>query len=120
MPRTPQPWRRSKKLRREPRRDRRARRGGQADRDLVPDAMRADTARAECSDWQASANQIGGAVNMPFENILQVPIELSFSSWLVATRLPGAEKSRLHRVEGGNTVALLALIAELRSRASAK
>src|SRR5437868_15095256 len=36
MPRTPRPWRRSKKLCREPRRDRRARRGGQTDRDLVP------------------------------------------------------------------------------------
>src|SRR5205807_9797745 len=31
------PWRRSKKLRRQPRGDRRARRGGQADRDLVPE-----------------------------------------------------------------------------------
>jgi transposase len=57
---------------------------------------------------------------MPSENVLHVAIELSFSSWLVAARLPGAEKSRLHRVEGGNTAALLALIAELRSRASAK
>src|SRR5947209_13556772 len=36
MPRMPKPWRRSKKLRRQPRRDRPARRGGQADRDLVP------------------------------------------------------------------------------------
>src|SRR5204863_488681 len=36
MPRTPRPWRRSKKLRREPRRDCRARRGRQADRNLVP------------------------------------------------------------------------------------
>src|SRR6266853_1706180 len=36
MPKTPKPWRRSKKLRREPRRDRRARRGGQADRGVVP------------------------------------------------------------------------------------
>src|SRR5216683_3306015 len=37
MPRTPKPWRRSKKLRREPRPDRRARCGGQADRGLVPE-----------------------------------------------------------------------------------
>src|SRR5205807_2186579 len=36
MPRTPRQWRRSKKLCRQPRRDRRSRRGGQADRDLVP------------------------------------------------------------------------------------
>src|SRR6202162_5714101 len=68
----------------------------------------------------ASANQTGEPVTMPSENIVHVAIELSFSSWLVAARLPGAEKSRLHRIEGGDTTALLALIAELRSRASTK
>jgi transposase len=57
---------------------------------------------------------------MPSENTVHIAIELSFSSWLVAARLPGAEKARLHRIEGGNTAALLALIGELRSRASAK
>ena len=55
---------------------------------------------------------------MPSRNIVYVAIELSFSSWLVAARLPGTEKSRLHRIEGGDTAALLALLAELRSRAS--
>jgi transposase len=54
---------------------------------------------------------------MPSENTVHVAIELSVSSWLIAARLPGAGKSRLHRLEGGNTAALLALIAELRSRA---
>jgi transposase len=48
-----------KKLRREPRPDRPARRGGQADRGLVRDAMRADTGRAECSDWPAFATKPG-------------------------------------------------------------
>jgi transposase len=57
---------------------------------------------------------------MPSENTLHIAIELSFSSWLVAARLPGAEKSRLHRIKGGDSGALLALIAELRSHASAK
>jgi transposase len=57
---------------------------------------------------------------MPSESTVHIAIELSVSSWLIAARLPGAEKSRLHRVEGGNTAALLALIGELRSRASAK
>ena len=57
---------------------------------------------------------------MPSESTVHIAIELSVSSWLIAARLPGAEKSRLHRVEGGNTGALLALIGELRSRASAK
>src|SRR5215203_5081044 len=54
---------------------------------------------------------------MPSENTVHIAIELSFSSWLVAARLTGAKKSRLHRIEGGDTGALLALIAELRSRA---
>src|SRR5260370_37912264 len=57
---------------------------------------------------------------MPSENIVHVAIEPSASSWLVAVRPLGAEKSRLHRIEGGETTALLALIAELRSRASTK
>jgi transposase len=53
-------------------------------------------------------------------NIVYVSIELSVSSWLVAARLPNTEKLRLHRLEGGNTAALLTVIAEVRSRASAK
>jgi transposase len=39
---------------------------------------------------------------------------------VVARCRAAAEKPRLHRIEGGDTAALLALIAELRSRASAK
>ena len=54
------------------------------------------------------------------DNVAYIAIELSVTSWVVAARLPGAEKPRLHRIEGGDTAALLALIAELRSRASAK
>ena len=48
------------------------------------------------------------------DNVAYIAIELSVASWLVAARLPGAEKPRLHRIEGGDTAALLALIAELR------
>jgi transposase len=65
-------------------------------------------------------NQIGEPATMPSESTVHIAIELSVSSWLVAARLPGAEKSRLHRIEGGDTAALLGLFAELRSRASAK
>ena len=57
---------------------------------------------------------------MPSENIVHIVIELRVSSWLVAARLPGADKSRLHRITGGDTTALLALIAGLRACASAK
>jgi transposase len=59
MLKTAKLWRHSKKLRREPRSDRPARGGRQADRDMVPDAMRAGTAPAECSDWQATATNQG-------------------------------------------------------------
>jgi transposase len=57
---------------------------------------------------------------MPSETTIRAAIELSLSSWLVAARLPGAEKSRLHRIEGGDVKALLTLIDDLRLRASAK
>src|ERR1700732_1025023 len=57
---------------------------------------------------------------MPSETTVYGALELSVSSWLVATRPPGAEKSRLHHIEGGDTTALLALITELRTRASTK
>ena len=45
-------------------------------------------------------------------------IELSASTWLVAARVPGAEKPHLHRIDGGDTAALLALISSLRARVS--
>src|SRR5437868_1501644 len=119
MLRMPQRWRRSKKFRRQPQPDRRARRGRQADRNLVSDAMGTDTARAAVQSGRRPKPDCG-ACTMPSESTVHIAIELSVSSWLIAARLPGAEKSRLHRVEGGNTAALLALIGELRSRASAK
>jgi transposase len=57
---------------------------------------------------------------MPSENRVLIAIELSVSSWLVAVRFPGSEKSRVHCVEGGDTTALLALIHDRRSRAEIK
>ena len=57
---------------------------------------------------------------MPSGITIRVAIELSVSTWLVAARLPGVEKSRLYRLEGGDTAALLTLIEDLRSRASTK
>ncbi|MGH7160832.1 MAG: IS110 family transposase [Acetobacteraceae bacterium] len=57
---------------------------------------------------------------MPSDNNIHVAIELSFSSWLVAVRLPGTGKSRLYRVEGGDKAALLALIAKQRALVTAK
>jgi transposase len=57
---------------------------------------------------------------MSSKNTVHVTIELSASSWLVATRPSGVEKPRMHRIKAGDTTALFALITELRSRASAK
>jgi transposase len=53
-------------------------------------------------------------------HIIHVAIELSHSTWLVAARLPRAEKSYLHRVAGGDTTALLALLSSLHTRMAAK
>ena len=57
---------------------------------------------------------------MPSEITVHVAIELSSSTWLVAARLPGIEKSRLHRIEGGDTAGLLALLADLGQQASTR
>jgi transposase len=45
-----------------------------------------------------------------------VAIELSASSWLVAARVPGSDKPHLHRIDGGDTMGLLAAISSLRDR----
>ena len=52
------------------------------------------------------------------ENTIYIAIELSTSVWLVGTRLPGAAKSRMHRIGSGDTAALLALVGDLRMRSS--
>src|SRR5215211_6029778 len=83
-----------------------------ARRSAVSDAMRADTTGLNVQSGRRP-NQTGEPDTMPSENTVHIAIELSFSSWLVAARLTGAKKSRLHRIEGGDTGALLALIAEL-------
>jgi transposase len=52
------------------------------------------------------------------ESTIHIAIELSTSSWLVATRLPGIAKSRMHRIDVGDTTALLTLVDGLRARSS--
>ena len=51
--------------------------------------------------------------------VIYLAIELSSSIWLVAAHLPGAEKPKLHRIEAGDTAALLALVTSLRARVPA-
>jgi transposase len=52
------------------------------------------------------------------DSTTHIAIELSTSLWLVATRLPGVAKSRMHRIDAGDTAALLALVNDLRARPS--
>jgi hypothetical protein len=47
---------------------------------------------------------------------IYMAIELSASTWLIASRLPGSEKPHLHRIDSGDTAALFALISSLRAR----
>ena len=44
------------------------------------------------------------------ENAIHVAIELSQSTWLIAARLPNANKSHLFRIPGGEASALLKLL----------
>jgi len=50
------------------------------------------------------------------DSIIHVAIELSQSTWLVAARLPQANKPKVFRVPGGQAPALLALLSSLRGR----
>ena len=49
---------------------------------------------------------------------IHIAIELSTASWLVATRRPGASKSKIYRINAGDTAALLTLVRDLRARTS--
>lgn len=49
-----------------------------------------------------------------------VALELSNSLWLVGTRMPGAQKSHMHRVNAGDTATLLRLLSGLQSRQRAQ
>jgi len=57
---------------------------------------------------------------MSSKTAIYVAIELSASSWLVAARLPGIKKARIDRLESGDTMGLLKIIADLRSQGSTK
>ena len=48
--------------------------------------------------------------------VIYLAIELSASTWLVVSKIPTSEKTGLHRMEAGDSQALLALIADLRKK----
>ena len=60
------------------------------------------------------------SISVVAENAIHVAIELSQSTWLVAARLPQANKPKLFRVPGGQASELLALLSSLRIRMAAK
>lgn len=53
-------------------------------------------------------------------SVIHIAIELSATSWVIASRLPEIDKVKLHRVEAGDSEALLALVSDLRERAAAR
>src|ERR1700730_9571308 len=62
--------------------------------------------------------QMQSAIDM--DPVIYLCIELSASTWLVPSKLPVSEKTGLHRIEAGNSRALLALIADLRKKVAVK
>ena len=54
------------------------------------------------------------------ENDITIAIELSRSTWLVAAHLPGVERPQFHKIEAGDTAALLSHLSALRRRVFAR
>ena len=65
-------------------------------------------------------NRLREPAAMSSRTTIYIAIELSASSWLVAVRLLGIEKPRLHRVTSGDTMGLLKIIADLCAQTSTK
>jgi transposase len=57
---------------------------------------------------------------MDIDPVIYLAIELSASTWLVASKIPTSEKTGLHRMKAGDSQALLALIADLRKKVATK
>ena len=58
--------------------------------------------------------------SIDIDPVIYLAIELSASTWLVVSKIPTSEKTGLHRMEAGDSQALLALIADLRKKVAAK
>ena len=79
-------------------------RQGSVDSDGVPHAM----------------EMIMRTIDTTADTTVYIALELSRATWLVAVRLPGVEKLVLHRMEAGDTAALLAFVAAHRARVEAR
>ena len=72
--------------------------------------MRADTVEIDGVHPHAQEPPVS-SMTADQDRIIYVAIELSRSTWLVAARLPRIEKPQLYRIAGGDTTALLTLLA---------
>jgi hypothetical protein len=83
--------------------------------------MKADSLHYEAvriGDSGASSHAMQSTIDI--DPVIYLAIELGASTWLVAGKLPTSEKTGLHRMEAGNSRALLALIADLRKKVAVK
>ena len=51
---------------------------------------------------------------------IHIALELSVTSWVIAYRLPGSDKIKMHRMSAGATKELLAVVSDLRGKAAAR
>src|SRR4029453_12786099 len=119
MPRTSTPSRPLKKLPRPAGGDRGGRGSRPPDRDLVPDAMRMDAVKTDGRPTSCKGAPMSSTTT-DHDDVIHLAIELSGSTWLFPARMPGARRASLHRIDGGDATALLALVTSLRSKLAAK
>src|SRR5208283_4437564 len=50
--------------------------------------------------------------------VIHIALELSVTSWVIAYRLPGSDKVKMHRMSAGATEELLAVVSDLRGKAA--
>src|ERR1700731_4218415 len=92
-----------------------------AGRNLVSDAMKADSLHYEAVRIGSNgAPRMQKPSTIDIDPVIYLAIELSASTWLVVSKIPTSEKTGLHRMEAGDSQALLALIADLRKKVAAK
>src|SRR5512144_880662 len=84
-------------------------------RTLVSDAMRVDPVETDGVLFLAQEPPMS-STTADRDPVIHLAIELSCSTWLVAARLPGDEKPRLHRLGGGYRRPVGAYLVAARSR----
>src|ERR1700692_5090496 len=85
---------------------------------MKEDSLHYEAVRIRSSGASSYHMQISST--MDIYPVIYLAIELSASTWLVVSKIPTSEKTGLHRMEAGDSQALLALIADLRKKVAAK